>query len=152
MVSGTLKAPFGLNPRGPATNAKDQVGPKPQVDPPEQFFSKRTPRPKLAIFNPWPLATTRGRQIKLRKPFPHSGERLSFTNVLCTKDSRMVHILYNMPLCTNFAQQLNGDGFGTNIGGFPRLVDEVKEPSVDDAAIKVSGPENAWQILSYWVK
>ncbi|MBW0500874.1 hypothetical protein O181_040589 [Austropuccinia psidii MF-1] len=98
--------------------------------------------PKLAISNPWPLETTRGHHLKLRKPSPHSVERLSFTNVLCTKDSGMVHILYNISLCTKFAQQLNGDGFRTNIGGFPRLVDEVKEPSVDDAAIKCSGPAN----------
>ncbi|MBW0466024.1 hypothetical protein O181_005739 [Austropuccinia psidii MF-1] len=39
----------------------------------------------------------------------HSGEGLSFTNVLGTKDSGMVHIWYNIPLCTNFAQKPNGD-------------------------------------------
>ncbi|MBW0538122.1 hypothetical protein O181_077837 [Austropuccinia psidii MF-1] len=39
----------------------------------------------------------------------HSGEGLSFTNVLCTKDLGMVHIWYNIPLCTNFSQKSNCD-------------------------------------------
>ncbi|MBW0464859.1 hypothetical protein O181_004574 [Austropuccinia psidii MF-1] len=51
--------------------------------------------------------------------FPvHSGERLLSTNVLHTMDSGMVHIWYNMPLCTNFSQQSNGDGFRTKFCHF----------------------------------
>ncbi|MBW0481937.1 hypothetical protein O181_021652 [Austropuccinia psidii MF-1] len=45
----------------------------------------------------------------------HSGERLSFTNALCTNDSGMVHIWYNIPLCTSFSQKSNGDVFRTKI-------------------------------------
>ncbi|MBW0509256.1 hypothetical protein O181_048971 [Austropuccinia psidii MF-1] len=33
-------------------------------------MTKRTSGPKLAIFNPWPLATTRGHQLKFRKDSP----------------------------------------------------------------------------------
>ncbi|MBW0460404.1 hypothetical protein O181_000119 [Austropuccinia psidii MF-1] len=46
----------------------------------------------------------------------HSGEGLSFTNLLHTKDSGMVHIWYNIPLCTIFAQKSNGDGFRIKLG------------------------------------
>ncbi|MBW0561733.1 hypothetical protein O181_101448 [Austropuccinia psidii MF-1] len=71
--------------------------------------------PKLAKRTPgntfWPLSTP-----GLWKPPEatslspeiftlHSGEGLSFTKVLCTNDSGMVHIWYNIPLCTNFPQK-----------------------------------------------
>ncbi|MBW0503643.1 hypothetical protein O181_043358 [Austropuccinia psidii MF-1] len=38
--------------------------------PPVPQMAKRTPGPKLATSNPWPLAITRGHQIKLRKVSP----------------------------------------------------------------------------------
>ncbi|MBW0504678.1 hypothetical protein O181_044393 [Austropuccinia psidii MF-1] len=37
---------------------------------PVRQMAKRTPGPKLATFNPWPLAITRGHQIKLRRFSP----------------------------------------------------------------------------------
>ncbi|MBW0526289.1 hypothetical protein O181_066004 [Austropuccinia psidii MF-1] len=89
---------------------------KPQVDPPEPFWPPissvpkmaiRTPGPKLAIFNPWPLATTRGHQLKLSKLSPPLRGK-----TLRTKDSGMVHIWYNIPLCTN------GEGFRTSLCHF----------------------------------
>ncbi|MBW0554142.1 hypothetical protein O181_093857 [Austropuccinia psidii MF-1] len=49
---------------------------------------------------------------------PQSGQRLLLTNVLHTMDSGMVHIWYTIPLCTDFAQQSNGDGFRTKLGHF----------------------------------
>ncbi|MBW0470053.1 hypothetical protein O181_009768 [Austropuccinia psidii MF-1] len=61
---------------GPTTSPQGQVGPKPQVGPPEPILApnppvsqitKRSPGPKLAICNPWPLGITRGHQIKLTK-------------------------------------------------------------------------------------
>ncbi|MBW0527093.1 hypothetical protein O181_066808 [Austropuccinia psidii MF-1] len=56
-----------------------------------------------------------GNQLKSSKPPLQSGDRLSLTNVLRTKNSGMVHIWYNIPLSTNFAQQYNGDVFGTKL-------------------------------------
>ncbi|MBW0465789.1 hypothetical protein O181_005504 [Austropuccinia psidii MF-1] len=102
----------------PTTNPKGQVGPPEPILPPILTFpemSKRTSGPKLAIFNPWPLEATRGHQLKSSKPSLHSGEGLSFTNELFTKDSGMVHIWYNIPLCTNFAQKSNGDVLRTKM-------------------------------------
>ncbi|MBW0543367.1 hypothetical protein O181_083082 [Austropuccinia psidii MF-1] len=51
----------------------------------------------------------------------HSEERLLLTNALHTMDSGMVCIWYNIPLCTNFAQKSNGDGFRTKLGHFEEV-------------------------------
>ncbi|MBW0466483.1 hypothetical protein O181_006198 [Austropuccinia psidii MF-1] len=70
----TLRPLFGLFSNEATPNPKGQAGPKPLVDPPEPILAPkmaiRTPGPKLAIFNPWPLATTRGHQLKLSKLSP----------------------------------------------------------------------------------
>ncbi|MBW0570275.1 hypothetical protein O181_109990 [Austropuccinia psidii MF-1] len=82
LIMGSM-APFGLHPmrsRGHSTIPQVQVGLKPQVDPHEPNFDpkistiqngqKRTPGPKLATSNPWPLATTKGHQLRSSKAFP----------------------------------------------------------------------------------
>ncbi|MBW0497386.1 hypothetical protein O181_037101 [Austropuccinia psidii MF-1] len=87
--------------------------------PPVPQMEKRTPRTTycpLSTPGLWqsPEAT---KSSSARSPL-HSGERLLFTNVLCTMDSGMVHIWYNISLSTSFAQQSNGDGFRTKLGHF----------------------------------
>ncbi|MBW0484338.1 hypothetical protein O181_024053 [Austropuccinia psidii MF-1] len=77
----------------------------------------------------------------------HSGERLSFTNVLHTKDSGMVHIWYNIPLCTNFAQKSNGDGFRTKLGHF-----QAKSPNpspISKEVFSVIQSCNPWRLPEY---
>ncbi|MBW0577400.1 hypothetical protein O181_117115 [Austropuccinia psidii MF-1] len=88
-------------------------------------MAKRTPGPKLATFNHWPLKIIRGHQIKPRKVSAHSGERRLFTNVLHTMDSGMVHIWYNIPLCTNFSQQSTGDGLRTKLGHLNKVTKSI---------------------------
>ncbi|MBW0478927.1 hypothetical protein O181_018642 [Austropuccinia psidii MF-1] len=66
--------------------------------------------------SPWPLATIRGHQISSKQGFPSSsGEDFPFFNALHTQGPGVVHIWYNIPLCTIFAQQSNGDTFRTQL-------------------------------------
>ncbi|MBW0575179.1 hypothetical protein O181_114894 [Austropuccinia psidii MF-1] len=75
--------------------------------------------PLIGHFQPlafWKLPEAT-KSISARFPL-HSGERHFFTNVLCTMDSGMVHIWYDIPLCTNFDQKSNGDDFRNKLGHF----------------------------------
>ncbi|MBW0506488.1 hypothetical protein O181_046203 [Austropuccinia psidii MF-1] len=66
--------------------------------------------------SPWPLATIRGHQISSKKGFPSSsGEYFLFFNAPHTQGPGVVHIWYNIPLGTIFAQQSNGDTFRTQL-------------------------------------
>ncbi|MBW0542376.1 hypothetical protein O181_082091 [Austropuccinia psidii MF-1] len=102
-------------------------------------MAKRPSGPKLAIFNPWPLATT----SSIPASFPlHSGGTISFTNVLCTKDSGMVHIWYNIPLCTNFSHQSNGDVFRTKLclsNSSPQIHHPLQRKSFQSFSLAISG-------------
>ncbi|MBW0534423.1 hypothetical protein O181_074138 [Austropuccinia psidii MF-1] len=120
-----------MGPRGPTTSPQGQVDPKPQVGSPELIFVPQSQQsqkwPKGREDPNWPRTTVwqfstpgfwkppEATRSSPESVFLNSGEGLSFTNVLPTKESRMVHIWYNIPLCTNFAQKLNGDVFRTKL-------------------------------------
>ncbi|MBW0567093.1 hypothetical protein O181_106808 [Austropuccinia psidii MF-1] len=108
------------------------LGPKPQVGAPDPKMAPNIISPKNGNKDPrtqnssrtmhWPLANLglwqSPEEIKSSSArFPlHSGEGLLSTNVLHTMDLIMVHIRYNIPLCTYFSQQSNGDCFRTRLG------------------------------------
>ncbi|MBW0483384.1 hypothetical protein O181_023099 [Austropuccinia psidii MF-1] len=118
----------------PTTYLQSQVGPKPQVGPPEPNLAPNLISPtngqkdsrtqngqekRIGHFQPLAFGKSPEATKSSSAKFPlHSGERLFFTNVLHTMDSGMVHVWYNIPLCTNFAQKSNGDGFRTKLGHF----------------------------------
>ncbi|MBW0581038.1 hypothetical protein O181_120753, partial [Austropuccinia psidii MF-1] len=104
-------------PRGPTTNTQGQVGPPEPILAPNLNIPKngqKDHRTKIGHFSTSDLWQPPEATNSSPARFPlSSGEELSFTNVLCTKESGMVHIRYNIPLCTKFAQQSNGDVFRT---------------------------------------
>ncbi|MBW0525030.1 hypothetical protein O181_064745 [Austropuccinia psidii MF-1] len=62
------------------------------------------------------LETIKGDQISSKQGFPSSsGEDFPFFNALRTQGPGVVHIWYNIPLCTIFGQQSNGDTFRTQL-------------------------------------
>ncbi|MBW0477917.1 hypothetical protein O181_017632 [Austropuccinia psidii MF-1] len=75
-------SPFGLNlmgqkgGKGAFHRPQGQVGSKPQVCPPEPILAQISTIPKMAKnhildnFNPWPLETTRGHQLRSSKASP----------------------------------------------------------------------------------
>ncbi|MBW0472811.1 hypothetical protein O181_012526 [Austropuccinia psidii MF-1] len=66
--------------------------------------------------SPWPLATIRGHQLSSKQGFPSSsGEDFPFFNALRTQGPGVVHIWYNIPLCTIFVQQSNGETSRTQL-------------------------------------
>ncbi|MBW0461558.1 hypothetical protein O181_001273 [Austropuccinia psidii MF-1] len=85
---------------------------------PEAPFGQRGPRrqsisPKAS---PWPLATIRGPHIGSKQEFSSSsGEDFPSLNALRTQGPGVVHIWYNIPLCTILVQQSNDDPFGTQL-------------------------------------
>ncbi|MBW0586763.1 hypothetical protein O181_126478 [Austropuccinia psidii MF-1] len=83
---------------------------KPPCDP------KLAKNHKWPQFSPWPLETTRGHQLSSNQGFSSSsGDEFSFLNAPALKDPGVVHIWYNIPLCTIFAQKSNGDIFRTKL-------------------------------------
>ncbi|MBW0524334.1 hypothetical protein O181_064049 [Austropuccinia psidii MF-1] len=114
-----IQATYGLYGL-PTTNPIGKVGPKPQVGPSKPILTLKNGQidPRTQIGHSQPPVATRSSSAS----FPlDSGERLSFTNVLHIKDLGMVNIWYNIPLCTNFAQQSNGDGFRTKLCHFKSI-------------------------------
>ncbi|MBW0466744.1 hypothetical protein O181_006459 [Austropuccinia psidii MF-1] len=66
--------------------------------------------------SPWRLETIRGHQIISKQGFSSStGEDFPFFNALRTQGPGVVHIWYNIPLCTIFNQQSNGYTFRTQL-------------------------------------
>ncbi|MBW0573998.1 hypothetical protein O181_113713 [Austropuccinia psidii MF-1] len=66
--------------------------------------------------SPWPLEIIRGHLISSKKGFlSSSGEDFHFFSALHTQGPGVVHIWYNIPLCTVFSQQSNGDTFRTQL-------------------------------------
>ncbi|MBW0499342.1 hypothetical protein O181_039057 [Austropuccinia psidii MF-1] len=62
------------------------------------------------------METIRGQQISSKKGLPSSsGEVFPFFNALHTQGPGVVHIWYNIPLCTIFSQKSNGDTFRTHL-------------------------------------
>ncbi|MBW0515112.1 hypothetical protein O181_054827 [Austropuccinia psidii MF-1] len=77
----------------------------------------------------------------------------------------MVHIWYNIPLCTNFAQKSNGDGFRTKSGPFktksPNPSHILKEvfsaiqscnswrPAEDHLRTPITWPCRSWVVNSH---
>ncbi|MBW0587771.1 hypothetical protein O181_127486 [Austropuccinia psidii MF-1] len=123
--------------RGKPPSPQGQVGPKPHSDPPEPKLVTNPLDPKLAkdlldtilainpvgpifghgpIFQPWPLATTRGHQISSVSLPSSQLMGSSFHSFIPSilKVAGMVHVWYYIPLCTIFAQQSNGDVFKTH--------------------------------------
>ncbi|MBW0488766.1 hypothetical protein O181_028481 [Austropuccinia psidii MF-1] len=95
----------------PTTNPKGQVGPPEPDLPPQSHQSPKCQRdPRMKIGQEPQSISSSSENLPL-----HSGARLSFTNVLPTKDSAIVHIWYNIPLCNNFSQQYNGNVFRTKL-------------------------------------
>ncbi|MBW0531096.1 hypothetical protein O181_070811 [Austropuccinia psidii MF-1] len=112
-VHGTLRPLSGQKEqRGPTTYPQSQFWP-PISPVPE--MAKRTQDPNLPFSTPG-LCKSPEATSSSSEGFPlHSGERLPFTNVLRTMDYGMVHIWYDIPLCTNFAQPSNCYGFRTKL-------------------------------------
>ncbi|MBW0553010.1 hypothetical protein O181_092725 [Austropuccinia psidii MF-1] len=69
-------------------------------------------RPLAPKASPWPLVTTRGHQISSAHAFPSpEGELFHSSMHPILKVAGVVHIWYDIPLGTTFAQQFNGDVF-----------------------------------------
>ncbi|MBW0464204.1 hypothetical protein O181_003919 [Austropuccinia psidii MF-1] len=86
-------------------------------------MAKRTPGPQISQDEPWTPPSTHGlwktpgaTSLGPARLSLNSGEDLSFIHGPCTKGYR--RIWYNIPLCTIFAQQYNGDAFKTKICHF----------------------------------
>ncbi|MBW0487101.1 hypothetical protein O181_026816 [Austropuccinia psidii MF-1] len=112
-----LLGPFWPNSNEANHWSQTTSGPQSQYS---QKFPKGPQDPNWPRTTFWPLSTPglwQPPEATSSSPesFPlHSGEVVSFTNGLCTKDSGVVHIWYNISLCTNFAQRSNGDVSGPN--------------------------------------
>ncbi|MBW0472388.1 hypothetical protein O181_012103 [Austropuccinia psidii MF-1] len=64
-------------------------------------------------------------QLSSKQGFPSSsGEDFPFFNALSTQGPGVVHIWYNIPLCTIFAQQSNGDIFRTKLSD-PKIMPPI---------------------------
>ncbi|MBW0582896.1 hypothetical protein O181_122611 [Austropuccinia psidii MF-1] len=62
----------------------------------------------------------------------------------------MVHIWYNIPLCTNFAQKSNGYGFRTRLGNF-----KTKSPNpspISKEVLSVIQSCNPWRIPEHHLR
>ncbi|MBW0586142.1 hypothetical protein O181_125857 [Austropuccinia psidii MF-1] len=64
-------------------------------------------------FQPWPLETTRGHQTSSASIPLNLGEFFHSSMHPVLKVAGVMHIWYDIPLCTVFAQQFNGDAFRT---------------------------------------
>ncbi|MBW0485644.1 hypothetical protein O181_025359 [Austropuccinia psidii MF-1] len=120
-------APFGPNQIRPkrAKGAGHQP-PKPQVGPPEPVLAPKPNQPKMAknhlrtqighksvhvLWKP-PEATI----LAQRKDSPPAQGKTSPSSMHpVLKDPGVVHIWYNIPLCTIFAQKSNGEIFRTKL-------------------------------------
>ncbi|MBW0571897.1 hypothetical protein O181_111612 [Austropuccinia psidii MF-1] len=131
---GPFRPPTASTARGPGQpySPQGQVGPKPQLGPPEPILATNPLDPnlaknplhtKMAIEPVGPiLAHVPPRTIipamasgnQLSQPFPQLKGNSSLSAMHpVLKVARVVHIWYYIPLCTIFAQQSNGDAFGT---------------------------------------
>ncbi|MBW0469812.1 hypothetical protein O181_009527 [Austropuccinia psidii MF-1] len=115
-----------------------QVGPKPQLDPPEPFLATTPLDPKMTknlmdtilAINPvgpnfghgppWTNSSAMASdnhqrpRDQLSPPFPSTpGDFIPSFIPSVLKAAGMVHVLYYIPLCTIFAQQSNGVVFRT---------------------------------------
>ncbi|MBW0508589.1 hypothetical protein O181_048304 [Austropuccinia psidii MF-1] len=107
---------------------KGQVGPKQQVSPFSPKMDKRTPGPQIAQESQighnqqWTPLSNHGLwqpPAQVQKGFP-SIQVKTFPSFIypVPKHPGMVHIWYNIPLCTIFPQQSDGDGFRTQLQHF----------------------------------
>ncbi|MBW0505880.1 hypothetical protein O181_045595 [Austropuccinia psidii MF-1] len=97
-----------------------QVGPKPQVGPPEPNFGPKSQQSQNGQKDP---RTQNGQEpqvghfqppAQVQKGFPSMQGKISPSSMYpIPKDPGMVHIWYNIPLCTIFSQKSNGDVFRT---------------------------------------
>ncbi|MBW0561968.1 hypothetical protein O181_101683 [Austropuccinia psidii MF-1] len=106
---------------------------------------QKDPRTQIGLWQS-PEAT---RSSSARFPL-HSTESLLFTNVLCSMDSAVVHIWYNIALCTNFSQQSNGDGFRTKLGHF-KLSSQIHPWRLPEDHLRTptTCPYRSWFLLSF---
>ncbi|MBW0579866.1 hypothetical protein O181_119581 [Austropuccinia psidii MF-1] len=110
---------------GPTTSPQGQVGLKPQLGPPEPILAPNLNHPKndqkdlrtqIGHFQPLASGNHQRPQAQVQKDLPSiQGKNSASTMYSIPKDSGMVHIWYNIPLCTNFAQKSNGDVFRTKL-------------------------------------
>ncbi|MBW0505763.1 hypothetical protein O181_045478 [Austropuccinia psidii MF-1] len=122
--------PFWPNPMRPKRGQRwqpispqGQVVPKPQLGPPDPILAPNSIKPqnghKTLRTHFWPRTTmdhfsAHGHQISSVQSFPSpSGEFLHSSMHPVLKVPGVVHMWYYIPLCTIFAQQLNGDVFRT---------------------------------------
>ncbi|MBW0474665.1 hypothetical protein O181_014380 [Austropuccinia psidii MF-1] len=98
--------------------------PKPQVGPPEPVFAPKWPKttsgPPVGHYSAHGLwqspEATRSAPSKDSSQF--QGKNFPFSIHPVLKHPGVVHIWYNIPLCTIFAQQSNGDIFRTQLHDF----------------------------------
>ncbi|MBW0483828.1 hypothetical protein O181_023543 [Austropuccinia psidii MF-1] len=100
--------------------------------PPEPFLVTNSIQPNMAIkdpqdpkwskalwtpfLSPWPLETTRGHQLSSPQGSPHIEGKFPLSSMHpVLKVPRVVHIWYNIPSCTIFAQKSNGEIFRTKL-------------------------------------
>ncbi|MBW0477508.1 hypothetical protein O181_017223 [Austropuccinia psidii MF-1] len=123
--------PFSLNPmrpkgaKGQLTSPQGQVGPKPQVGPHEPILApdlnnpkngQKDPRtqigqePHFGHFQTLASGSHQRPSAQVWKVFPSIQRKTSPLPIYSIpKDPCMVHIWYNIPLCTIFSQKSNDD-------------------------------------------
>ncbi|MBW0480735.1 hypothetical protein O181_020450 [Austropuccinia psidii MF-1] len=107
------------------------MGLKPQVGPPEPILApnpnnhkmaKMTPGPQIGHNKQWTPLSTHGLckpPAQFHQVLPSiKGKTFPSFMDLVPKDPGVVHIWYNIPLCTIFAQKCNGDVFRIQICHF----------------------------------
>ncbi|MBW0540787.1 hypothetical protein O181_080502 [Austropuccinia psidii MF-1] len=126
--------------------------PQGQVGPPEPILApnltsptngQKDPRTQTGHFQPLNFGNHQRPPAQAQQVFP-------FINVLCTIDSGVVHIWYNIPLCTNFAQQSNGDGFRTKFGHF-KSSPQFHHPFLKEV-FSVIQSCNSWRLPEYHLR
>ncbi|MBW0543266.1 hypothetical protein O181_082981 [Austropuccinia psidii MF-1] len=86
-------------------------------------------------------------QLKARIP-SSSGEDFPFLNSLRTQGPGVVHIWYNIPLCTIFPQQSSGDTFRTQLfwkfpGGYQKTLQGPQPPGPADVGLSFSHQDHS---------
>ncbi|MBW0581022.1 hypothetical protein O181_120737 [Austropuccinia psidii MF-1] len=126
--------------RGQPTSPQGQVGPKPQLGPPEPFVAPNPIKTLRTHFGQGPPEVTGSAQLN---PFPQlKGDSSHSSMHPVLKDAGVVHIWYYIPLCTIFFQQFNGDAFRTKFHG-SKSRSQIPIPiSKEDSSAHQSG--NPW--------
>ncbi|MBW0515492.1 hypothetical protein O181_055207 [Austropuccinia psidii MF-1] len=146
-----------MRPKG--AKGGSQVGPKPQLDPPEPILAITSMDTKMAIepvgpkFGhgpPWTIfqAISSGNHQRppnqLRKHSPQvKGNSFHSSMHPLPKVAGVVHVWYYLPLCTIFAQKFNGDVFRTTFHNSKSRSQNSTPISKEDSLTHQSG--NPWR-------